>query len=50
MEYLHERDFCHRDLKPANVLCDEHLHAKLCDFGAGLGTNRGPKLTTVPKP
>jgi serine/threonine protein kinase len=31
--YIHSKDVIHRDLKIENVLIDEHMIAKICDFG-----------------
>lgn len=33
--YIHSKDVIHRDLKIGNVLIDEHMIAKICDFGFG---------------
>jgi serine/threonine-protein kinase len=33
MEYLHKLNVVHRDLKPGNVVLDEHMRAKIVDFG-----------------
>ncbi|CAI5470729.1 unnamed protein product [Closterium sp. Yama58-4] len=33
LEYLHSFGIVHRDIKLANILLDEHMHAKVADFG-----------------
>lgn len=33
VSYLHSQNILHRDLKSHNVLLDQHLNAKICDFG-----------------
>ncbi|KAF9976048.1 hypothetical protein BGZ73_009207 [Actinomortierella ambigua] len=43
LEYIHSKGILHRDLKSADVLLDQHLVAKLCDFGAP--ENRAQALT-----
>ncbi|CAI7789786.1 unnamed protein product [Closterium sp. NIES-53] len=32
-EYLHSFGIVHRDIKPANILLDDHMQAKISDFG-----------------
>lgn len=33
LKYIHENGIIHRDLKPSNILVDEHMQAKIADFG-----------------
>ncbi|CAI5949972.1 unnamed protein product [Closterium sp. NIES-65] len=33
LEYLHSFGIVHRDIKLANILLDDHMHAKVADFG-----------------
>ncbi|CAI5949984.1 unnamed protein product [Closterium sp. NIES-65] len=33
LEYLHSFGIVHRDIKLANILLDQHMHAKVADFG-----------------
>ena len=44
MQYLHAKFMLHRDLKSANVLLDEHLGAKVCDFGLARMSRPPPRM------
>ena len=41
MKFLHSREHAvvHRDLKPQNVLLNEHMVAKIADFGISRTAN-----------
>lgn len=46
--YLHSRNIVHRDLKSLNVLIDEHMHAKIADFGLAKIRHSTETLTVGP--
>ncbi|MBP9726570.1 MAG: protein kinase [Gammaproteobacteria bacterium] len=46
--YLHSKNIVHRDLKSLNVLIDEHMHAKIADFGLAKIRHSTETLTVGP--
>ena len=46
MKFLHSREHAvvHRDLKPQNVLLNEHMVAKIADFG--ISRTAGTRVAT----
>ncbi|KAI5288205.1 hypothetical protein KEM54_005389 [Ascosphaera aggregata] len=43
---IHSYRICHRDLKPENILLDQHMNAKLADFGMAAFQPEDTMLTT----
>lgn len=52
IEYLHtlaHKSFIHRDLKPSNILLDDHMRAKVSDFGLVKNAPDGGKYSVETK-
>lgn len=47
LRYLHSKNILHRDLKSMNVLVDEHLRAKIADFGQSKVKSQTASTMTV---